>query len=282
MDTDSTSLHLTFAESMRLQDSLAEPYRPSRRLYSYSGESRTLYWVSTSTAESWKITLPLLKNSCALAELPDSSLVFTGGFSASPLAEVWQVYPGRDFVGIRKPDMTYARDEHRSVYLCGFVYVLFGNCQDTSERFNLATQVWEVIPGVRRVHDFTAVALNSTSEVGVFGGYDASMRANPILIFSPLTFTWRDIWIPHSCANPACFKLGTDSETVYFTSSYDNLKMKSGLYAFKAKESRVWAVCEIDVDPHSYGGESCYIGGVLYCSQKNWGIEGFGIGIFDI
>lgn len=135
-----------------LRDSINYLEVKAERIYSYSESTSTLWWRDLNSNQT---SSKVIKNFTFLAgsywvEVPDKSLIITGGVDHKTTKQAWKIDTNSFEVAQLEP-MLQRRRSHGSCYHAGYVYALSGLESDSfrvrnCERLSLVTNRWERIP----------------------------------------------------------------------------------------------------------------------------------------
>jgi hypothetical protein len=241
-------------------------------IVSYQLSTNKLHWTDLVYGEQSSYQLPSyhLKLGCCCSELPDASILITGGGDPGR-NEVVKV-DARTFEVSKQAPMHTARVCHTSVYHAQFLYILGGlndRYLSECERYVCATRRWEALPPLPEAACGVSGVVMAESLYALGGAvkYDDSLDCIQKLSLEWLTWSVLEVRLPERGTCIASFK--ADSQ-VYFV-------MKKTLYSFTP--SRIHAVKPVSEGIRSYYGPSYYSRGTLYCSNnigaaRKWKIGG--------
>jgi hypothetical protein len=162
-------------------------------IYGFEYERSVLHWTNLRSGEEFNrtITSYIFKDGSSLSELPDGSLLLTGG-GHPHTREVTKIKPQRDFQVPAQPPMLSARGRHSARLHADFLYVIGGYCTDRAiadcERFICAENRWEAIPPLPQAAS-SAVSVVVAGSLYALGGF-AGTTLDCIQKLSLTGLTW--------------------------------------------------------------------------------------------
>jgi hypothetical protein len=186
-------------------------------IYGYEDDEDRLYRVNLLTDKRSSIRVPgyVFRFICQLNELPDGTLVITGGRSGgSILSEVDKIDTLREYAVSYLPPMHTPRYSHAAVLHSQYLYVLGGRNPDTlseCERYVCAESRWEDLPELP-VPGFAMSAVVLDSNLYALGGGTArgeDLDTVQRLSLDSLTWELLDLKLPKGVSSFPCFKIET-------------------------------------------------------------------------
>jgi hypothetical protein len=243
-------------------------YPVSSSIYSYSYSDNLLYITNLDTqlTSSVHIQGECLYYGTCWTELPDGSLLTTGG----AYGKVFSIEVP-SFAVTRRASMHFNRTTHASVYHDRYVYAVGGNSSDKEptvylrecERYLTSEDRWEDIPPIPEFCGFvTCLVLESNQSLYALGtptGEHQGIIQN--LCLTRLNWTVLALKLPHEGGAIPVFKLSEGATKMYFV-------QESCLYSFNPFFKTIQLVKTLSTKmSHSFFGPSYYRGGMLYCSN---------------
>jgi hypothetical protein len=243
-----------------LQTKLYEDTFPSF-IYSYKSDTNQLHWTSLVTGQQSSHRVPsyTFKWCCCWSEVPDGSLLITGGGSRV-VREVVRIDTRREFAVSQQRPMLTARRNHTTVHHTQHFYVLGGwsgsRLLRECERYVWAECRWKALPPLPRACIDTSGVVVERS-LYVLGGYDGlPSKLVQNLRLDSLTWELMQLRLPFEGSGIPCFK--RSNTEVY-------LVINKTLCSFTALE--VCPLKTLTEDIRSWYGASYYRRGTLYCSD---------------
>jgi hypothetical protein len=243
-------------------------------IFSYQQSKNELHMTNLITgARSSHSVQNQLKQFCCWTELPEGSLLFTGGGNPEAVREVVRIDVKTFAVSPQAP-MHTARNRHAAVYYFQHVYVL-GGCANTGrflaacERYSCAIRLWETLPALPSAcYAMSPVVIDdSLYALGGNAGFEADLDCIHRLSLDRLTWQLIELKLPQAGCYIPCFKV-RDSQ-VY-------LLINKTLYSFSPL--RVTPLKTLTDDIRSFFGASYYCRGILYCSDYRGAARALEIG----
>jgi hypothetical protein len=215
------------------------------------------------------------KTNCSWGEVPEESLLFTGGDAGDmkPLREVVRLNTREEFAVSQCAPMLTPRMAHAQVYHAPYLYVLGGFGDDCilseCERYVVAEDRWEALPPLPRECQNTCGVVVENSLYALGGDDGSHLDLVQKLSLESLTWELMQFRLPFAGTQIPCFKL-RDTE-VY-------LVVNKTLCSLTELEVRpLKTLTEYDFDGYS-GGPSYYFRGILYPSvYREWQDDGLGL-----
>jgi hypothetical protein len=187
-------------------------YKVPTFIYSYEIETDQLHRTNLATGEHSTHRVPsyTFKYGRCWSEVPEGSLLITGGGYPVAAREVVRIDTRREFAVSPCPSMLTPRRQHAAVYHTPHLYILGGSngiCLSECERYVCAENRWEALPPLPR-------ACHSTSGVVVdrnlyaLGGYDGIfLDLVQKLSLESLTWEIMQFRLPFTGYGFPCFKV---------------------------------------------------------------------------
>jgi hypothetical protein len=228
------------------------------RLYSYSGSSNVLSWTSLISGETSSCRLSQqIDYGRSWVELPDNSLLFTGGlWERRSLSHAASVNVSRDFAVLSRHSMSTARYGHCSLYVRSFVYVVSGHVPQC-ERFRLHKESWEALPDIPTTVKFGS-AITLKDSIYIVGGYTSIIQA----LHLP-TFQWRvlSVQLPKKTYLAPCFRFPGVQDSFFIVTANRLYNLAPDLPELTLKATDI-------PDIQSWYAASYYVAGTLYTANS--------------
>jgi hypothetical protein len=233
-----------------------------------------LYRISLLNEKRSSYQLPgyEFRGICQLNELPDGSLVITGGSSgATATSEVEKIDTLREFALSSLPPMHTPRYCHAAVVHYQYLYVLAGwnaiplrRC----ERYVWAESRWEDLPELPVAGSNMSAVVLDNSLYALGGSTAAFIQLDTVQKLSLDSLTWElmDLKLPFEACSFPCFKI----ETQVF------LQINWALYSFTPLEFK--KIKTLDIDDIYSSLASCYGRGILYYTATMNGMHSIQLG----
>lgn len=243
-------------------------YPVSSTIYSYSFSDNLLIITNLDTQLTSSVVIQgvsLYYGTC-LTELPDGSLLTTGG----AYGQVFSIEVP-SFAVTRRASMHFNRTMHASVYHDRYVYVVGGNTSEKEpavllkecERYLISEDRWEDIPPIPEFCGFvTCLVMESDQSLYALGTPNSQHQGIiQKLCLASLNWTVLALQLPHEGGAIPVFKLSEGATKMYFV-------MESCLYSFNPFFQTIQLVKTLSTTKsNSFFGPSYYRGGILYCSN---------------
>jgi hypothetical protein len=231
------------------------------------GDTNKLHRMNllTGVKSCHKVPNYLFKYNCCWSELPDASLLITGGGDPE-VSEASRFDSLREYAHFSLPPMHTARAAHATVYHSQYLYVLGGWGLSECERYNCTESRWEVLPALPVGGDGMC-ALELENCVYALGGRARFINLDTVQKLSLDSLTWElmQLKLPQPERWFPCFKIETQ---VY-------LVINKTLYSFTPFEVKPIKFLPLS----SYCYSSYYIRGTIYYEESH-GIRRFDLGEF--
>jgi hypothetical protein len=241
-------------QPQRPQPPQTQPQHSPTFFYSCEYDTNKLHRVNLLTGEQSKHEVPhyQFKGGCCWSELPEGSLLITGGGR-----DVVKIDTLREYAASSQPPMHTARFYHAAVYHSQYVYVLGGyRYLSECERYSCAESRWEVLAALPVPGGFMS-AIELHNSLYALGGIQGDRDLDTVQQLSLDSLTWQlmQLKLPRAAHYIPCFKKDTEVYLVITT-----------LYSFTPLEVKAVKTRNKNIECAS----SYYSRGTLY--YDNYGI----------
>jgi hypothetical protein len=241
-------------------------------IFSYNQPNKELHLTNLCTGVESCHSVQI-NQFCCWTELPEGSLLLTGGGIPEAVREVVEIDVKTFAVSPQTP-MHSARNRHAAVYYLEHVYVLGGYVSSSNfladcERYSCASKLWETLPALPSpCYAMSPVVIeNCLYALGGNAGCETDLDSIHMLRLDRLTWQLLELRLPQSGCYIPCFKV-RDSQ-VY-------LLINKTLYSFTP--CKVTPLKTLAEDVQSFFGASYYCRGTLYCSDYRGAARALEIG----
>lgn len=231
------------------------------KIYSYKFDTSQFYSADLNTGQMtiFKFMNFTFKIGCCWTELPNRSLVVTGGGLFELNRETVRIVPNKEYAVTLLPSMLSVRSCHSSVYHSGHIYAIGGLLFRQCERFVIDEDRWENLPSLLNASiSLSVIVLEDTRCLYTLGCIDYIQR----LSLDSLTWDFMAIRLPSIGSYIPCFK--TDELKVHFV-------LKTELYVLDPRSNRIQLVKSLNDDVSlsiwCVSGPTYFNKGTLYVSN---------------